>query len=36
MIKRLKIENYRGYLEHEIEFRDLSIVVGKNNAGKTI
>lgn len=35
MIKRLKIENYRGYQEHEIEFRDLSIVVGKNNAGKT-
>ena len=35
MIKKLKIENYRGYLEHEIEFRDLNIVVGKNNAGKT-
>lgn len=35
MIKKLKIENYRGYSKHEIEFRDLSIVVGKNNAGKT-
>lgn len=35
MINKLKIENYRGYQEHEIEFRDLSIVVGKNNAGKT-
>ncbi len=35
MIRKLKIENYRGYSKHEIEFRDLSIVVGKNNAGKT-
>lgn len=35
MIKKLKIENYRGYQSHEMEFRDLNIVVGKNNAGKT-
>lgn len=35
MIKKITIENYRGYLEHEVEFRDLNIVVGKNNAGKT-
>lgn len=35
MITNLKIENYKGYLNHEIEFRDLNIVVGKNNAGKT-
>lgn len=35
MIKKITIENYRGYLKHEVEFRDLNIVVGKNNAGKT-
>ncbi len=35
MLKKLIIENYRGYQEYEIEFRDLTIVVGKNNAGKT-
>lgn len=35
MIKELIIENYRGYQKHEIEFRDLNVIVGKNNAGKT-
>jgi AAA15 family ATPase/GTPase len=35
MIKKLIIENYRGYQYHEIDFRKLNIVVGKNNAGKT-
>lgn len=35
MIKKVTIENYRGYSHHEITFRDLNIVVGKNNAGKT-
>jgi len=35
MIKTITIKNYRGYEEHRIEFRDLNIVVGKNNAGKT-
>ncbi|WP_431424817.1 ATP-dependent nuclease [Bacteroides hominis] len=35
MIKKITIENYRGYSYHEIIFRDLNIVVGKNNAGKT-
>lgn len=35
MLKKIKLENYRCYNKHEIEFRDLSIVVGKNNAGKS-
>lgn len=35
MLTKLIIENYRGYSYHEIEFRDLTIVVGKNNAGKS-
>lgn len=35
MLKALKLENYRGFYEHEIDFRDLTIVVGKNNAGKS-
>lgn len=35
MIKEIIIENYRGYRKHTIEFTDLNIVVGKNNAGKT-
>lgn len=35
MIKRLQLENYRGYYKHELDLRDLTIVVGKNNAGKS-
>jgi AAA15 family ATPase/GTPase len=35
MLEKIKIENYRCYDEHEIEFKNLSIVVGKNNAGKS-
>ncbi|WP_268125078.1 ATP-dependent nuclease [Roseivirga pacifica] len=35
MLKTLKLENYRGYDEHEIDLRELTIVVGKNNAGKS-
>ena len=35
MIKRLILNNYRCYDEHEINFKKLSIVVGKNNAGKS-
>lgn len=35
MLKTITLENYRCYKKHEIEFKDLSIVVGKNNAGKS-
>lgn len=35
MLKKLTLENYRGYERHEVDFRDLTIIVGKNNAGKS-
>ena len=35
MLEKIKIENYRCYDEHEIDFKSLSIIVGKNNAGKS-
>lgn len=35
MIKKLILNNYRCYDGHEINFKKLSIVVGKNNAGKS-
>ncbi|SEJ16808.1 AAA domain-containing protein, putative AbiEii toxin, Type IV TA system [Cyclobacterium xiamenense] len=35
MIKTLILNNYRCFDEHEIRFKKLSIVVGKNNAGKS-
>ena len=31
----IHIENYRCYNQHEIDFKNLSIIVGKNNAGKS-
>lgn len=35
MLKKIILENYRCYDKHEIEFKSVSIVVGKNNAGKS-
>jgi hypothetical protein len=35
MLEKITIKNYRCYDNHEIEFKNLSIVVGKNNAGKS-
>ncbi len=35
MLKKITLENYRCYDKHEIEFKNLSIIVGKNNAGKS-
>ncbi len=35
MLERIIIENYRCYNHHEIEFKNLTIIVGKNNAGKS-
>lgn len=35
MLKKIKIQNFRGFDSHEIPFQDMSIIVGKNNAGKS-
>ena len=35
MLKKFILENYRCFEKTEISFTDLSIIVGKNNAGKT-
>lgn len=35
MLRKIVIKNYRCYDIHEIDFRNLSIIVGKNNAGKS-
>lgn len=35
MLTNLLIENYRCYANHEVDFRKLTIIVGKNNAGKS-
>ncbi|MBQ4122112.1 AAA family ATPase [bacterium] len=35
MIKSISIENYRGFKKHHITFKELTLMVGKNNAGKS-
>ncbi len=35
MLKKVQIENYRCFSKTEITFKELTIVVGKNNAGKS-
>ncbi len=35
MLKKLKLENYRCFDNHQIEFKEIAIIVGKNNAGKS-
>ena len=35
MIKKIKIKNFRCFENCEIDFKMLSILVGKNNAGKS-
>lgn len=35
MIKKMILENYRCFEKTEINFKELSIIVGKNNAGKS-
>lgn len=34
-LKSLRVQNYRCFLDHTIRFGDTTIVVGKNNAGKS-
>jgi len=35
MIKRLRLENFKGVVEGEVELNKLTILVGPNNSGKT-
>jgi hypothetical protein len=35
MLAQLKLSNFRGYENHIINFRKITIVVGRNNAGKS-
>ncbi len=35
MIKQLRLENYRGFVQHIIPFKELNVIVGANNAGKS-
>lgn len=35
MLDSIYIENYRGFKKHTLKFKDLTLMVGKNNAGKS-
>lgn len=35
MLIKLELENYRCFDKHEVSFKDTSIIVGQNNAGKS-
>ena len=35
MLRELKIRNFRGFADHRLPLNDLTVMVGKNNAGKT-
>ncbi|MFT5438917.1 MAG: hypothetical protein ACI9MJ_000778 [Alphaproteobacteria bacterium] len=35
MLRKLTLENFRGFQKHSIEFRDRTFIVGRNNAGKS-
>lgn len=35
MLRRIELHKYKCYKKHYIDFKDLSVIVGKNNAGKS-
>ena len=35
VLKKLRLKNYRCFEDSEISFRNTSIIVGQNNAGKS-
>lgn len=34
-LSKIKIENFRGYDNVEIEFSNLSVIIGQNDVGKS-
>lgn len=35
MLRSLHLKNFRGFTDHTVRFKDISVVVGMNNAGKS-
>lgn len=35
MLAQLKLTNFRGFEDHSLPLRDISVIVGRNNAGKS-
>lgn len=35
MLRSLHLRNFRGFRDHRVDFKDVSVIVGMNNAGKS-
>lgn len=35
MLRSLHLTNFRGFSDHSVDFKDISVIVGMNNAGKS-
>jgi AAA ATPase domain len=35
MLRQLALKNYRGFRQHTVPFRDKTVIIGRNNAGKS-
>ncbi len=35
MLREIRLRNFRGFDDHQLPLKDLTVIVGKNNAGKT-
>lgn len=35
MLTKLRLQNFRGFERHELPLREMTVVVGRNNAGKS-
>ena len=35
MLREVRLRNFRGFDDHQLPLKDLTVIVGKNNAGKT-
>lgn len=35
MLEEMSLENFKGFANHIIQFKDFSVVIGRNNAGKS-
>src|SRR5574340_628860 len=35
MLRSLHLNNFRGFSDHRVDFKDISVIVGMNNAGKS-
>lgn len=35
MLSKLRLQNFRGFCDHTVEFSKFAVIAGRNNAGKS-